>query len=217
MGGNIIHNGSGSLEMVRSEVTLGYAQYGAGIYSTAYTDLTNVTISYNDASVSGGGIYVTDGDFILLHTTIADNEAESGAGIYSDIFDMGDPLLVKGSIIARNRTPGGILANCVGGGDAHIASSGYNLTDGSFCSAPMTGDLAHTDARLGAYGEHGSANTTYTYALQYGSPAIDAADPSMGPAEDQRGISRPQPVGGVRDIGAYESNVNWWFLPLISK
>ncbi len=86
-----------------------------------------------------------------------------------------------------------------------------------FVPRPMMGDLAHTDPRLGAFGSHGSLNNTWTYALQLASPAIDAADPMGGPLVDQRGVSRPQPVGGVRDIGSYESNVGWWFLPVIMK
>jgi CSLREA domain-containing protein len=211
-GGNIVHEGTGNLYLIRSEVTLGSAAAGAGIYSFAYTVIENVTVSQNTSTLYGGGIYVGDGALETLHASIVDNIAPTGAGIYSI-----NTLTLKSSIIARNMTAGGVLANCVGGGSGYITSLGNNLTDGAACAAPMVSDLIHTDARLGGYGSYGSLNGTNTYALQLGSPAIDAADPGFYPAVDQRGISRPQPVGGVSDIGAYESNVDRWFLPFIKR
>jgi hypothetical protein len=212
IGGNIVHGGGGNLYLIRSEVSMGTATVGAGIHSEAYTVLENVTISQNVATDHGGGIDVSMGTLETLHVTIVDNTAPVGAGIYSM-----NSVRLKSSIIARNMTVGGVLANCVGGGSGYITSLGNNLTDGAACSAPMVSDLIHTDARLGAYGSHGSLNETNTYALRLGSPAIDAADPGFYPAVDQRGISRPQPVGGVSDIGAYESNVDRWFLPFIKR
>ena len=211
-GGNITHDGNGTIYLIRSEVTLGTAAVGAGIYSYANTILENVTVSQNTASDHGGGILVGKGTLSTLHATIVDNIAPMGAGIYSSA-----DVLLKSTIIARNTTDIGNLANCVGGGSANITSQGYNLTDGGACAAPMVTDLVHTDPRLGGYGSYGSLNDTNTYALQLGSPAIDAADPGFYPAVDQRGIGRPQPVGGVSDIGAYESNVDRWFLPFIKR
>ena len=45
---------------------------------------------------------------------------------------------------------------------------------------------------------------TKTYALLVGSPAIDKGDNALAPLADQRGVDRPQPAGGIVDIGAYE-------------
>jgi CSLREA domain-containing protein len=211
-GGNIVHDGNGTMYLIRSEVTLGTAAAGAGIFSYANTILENVTVSQNTASDHGGGILVGKDTLSTLHATIVDNIAPMGAGIYSSA-----DVLLKSTIIARNTTDTGNMANCVGGGSGNITSQGHNLTDGGACAAPMVTDLVHTDPRLGGYGSNGSLNGTNTYALQLGSPAIDAADPGFYPAVDQRGIGRPQPVGGVSDIGAYESNVDRWFLPFIRR
>ncbi len=212
-GGNIVHGSDGVFEIYSSEVSFGSAAVGAGLYTGGNTYLENMTFSQNTATSQGGAIYVGLGEVEIIHVTIADNTGELGAGIYS----AGDARL-KSSILSNNRTAAGSLTNCISLHPlTNITSLGYNLTDGSFCAAPMSGDLAHTDPLLGAFDRHGSLNGTWTYALQLASPAIDAADPAGGPLVDQRGVSRPQPVGGVRDIGAYESNVDRWFLPLIIR
>ncbi|MGA9397494.1 MAG: choice-of-anchor Q domain-containing protein [Anaerolineaceae bacterium] len=213
-GGNILHSGNGNLTLIRSEVSYGSAAVGAGIYADANTVLENVTVSHNTATDRGGGLDVSSlGQVYASYVSIVDNIAPSGAGIYSS-----NNMALVNSIIARNRTVAGVLANCLGAPD-HITSQDYNLTDGPVCGMPlMVHDMTYTDPRLGAYGYHGSLNNTNTYALQYHSPAIDAGYPGLCPALDQRGISRPFPVGGFCDIGAFESNFDWWgFLPLIKK
>jgi predicted outer membrane repeat protein len=212
-GGNIVHASDGVFEVYRSEVYSGIADTGAGFYSSGYSYLESITFSDNTATGNGGAIYIGLGEAEIIHNTIAENTGEMGAGIYS----AGDAH-IKSTILSNNRTAAGSLTNCVSSyPPTNITSLGYNITDGSSCAPPMLGDLPHTDPRLGSHAHHGGTNKTWTYALQLASPAIDAADPAGGPLLDQRGISRPQPVGGVRDIGAYESNVDRWFLPMIMK
>ena len=103
-----------------SESTLigGYACRGGGIAfsSSASTDLlaiTNSTIAFNGADVSGGGIYATGpGKVTLLSNTIANNSAASGS-VGSDqhvarfgggvAFDgLTGKLTATGNIIAEN-------------------------------------------------------------------------------------------------------------------
>lgn len=52
-------------------------------------------------------------------------------------------------------------------------------------------------------------------ALQIGSPAIDAGDDATCEAVDQRGVGRP--LGAHCDIGAYEAEVTYVYIPLIVK
>ena len=58
-----------------------------------------------------------------------------------------------------------------------------------------------TDPKLGTLGNYGGY--TQTIPILAGSSAIDAADDSVAPTTDQRGVSRPQ--GAHADIGAFES------------
>ena len=55
---------------------------------------------------------------------------------------------------------------------------------------------------LGSLADNGGP--TQTMAMQSNSPAINRVPPALSPATDQRGVPRPQPQGGLSDIGAYE-------------
>jgi hypothetical protein len=63
-----------------------------------------------------------------------------------------------------------------------------------------------TDRRLGPL--HDNGGPTFTHALLFGSPAIDAGDNSACPATDQRGFVRPMDGDddgtATCDIGAFE-------------
>lgn len=212
--GNILHDSDGVFEMIRSEVYGGSATIGAGMIVNGDTVIENVTFAGNVASTQGGAIFAGSGGTLeLLHVTIVDNIAPTGAGISS----AGD-VDIKGILLARNKTPGGLAANCSGGAHGFITSLGYNLSDVNACTFVQIGDLINIDPLLGEFGSHGSHNTTYAYALLPGSPAIDAADPMLGPIEDQRGSWRPVDGDGdgiaVRDIGAFEWHWDL-MLPLI--
>ena len=215
-GGNIQHGLSdGVLEVYQSTIEWGVATAGGGIYafeSNNYCE--NVTFSHNSAvngSQLGGAIHLYSASLELFHTTVVDNTGDYGAGIYNY-----GTLMMKSTIIAGNRSTAGGLSNCYH--DSAFTSAGFNLSDGSDCAlSSVVHDQFPVDPRLGSYGTHGSGSDTYSYALQHGSPAIDSADPVFYPPVDQRGVARPFPSGGVSDIGAFESNVSWWFLPLICR
>ena len=87
-------------------------------------------------------------------------------------------------------------------------SQGYNLDTDASCALHQPTDLPNVasttlglDAQLQDHG-----GPTLTLALLASSPAIDHIDTSVcpPPAQDQRGVQRPQPSGGRCDSGAFE-------------
>src|SRR5262249_42704880 len=82
-----------------------------------------------------------------------------------------------------------------------LVSLGHNLLS-DVPGVPLDPtDLTDTDPRLGPLADNGGP--TFTHALLFGSPAIDAGRPVRGVTTDQRGVPRPQ--GNAPDIGAFES------------
>ena len=179
------------------------------------TTLTNVTFAENEASQLGGAIMLALGDLELVQVTIAHNTADEGAGIYVETEEDFDGAYLRSTIVAFNNTSVDVPANCFG----DVYSLGYNLTN-TTCFTSGPGNIINTDPMLGSYGSHGSMNGTHTYALLPGSPAIDAADPTIGPTDDQRGRMRPwdgdQDGTAIADIGAFEFQLEL-FLPLILR
>jgi CSLREA domain-containing protein len=213
-GGAISSGGAGASLAVHASTI--HANTAGGVGGAIAADyavaLANVTISDNEASGSGGGLYL----FSHMHAsvnnaTIAGNTTlQSGGGaFFENTAFIGTPASVTSSILAGN-TAGVAGRDCSGD-----MASGYDLiANGESCLGPsaanhdIVGDLlSPVDAKLGALAENGGP--TPTHALLAGSPAIDAGNPAApgsggGACEgiDQRGTSRP---GGSRcDIGAFE-------------
>jgi CSLREA domain-containing protein len=170
--------------------------------------LTNSTISGNQANPGinappalGGGIFNLSGLINLINVTIAGNFAQTGGGVYA--------LSLTG-VNARNT----IIANNFGTSSpdfsGRLDSQGYNLlrTMPTQIVGNQTGNIYGQDPQLAPLANNGGA--TFTHALNTGSPAIDAADPSNFPPLDQRGLSRPADgdLDGLRraDIGSFERN-----------
>jgi CSLREA domain-containing protein len=169
---------------------------GGGIYSVganADVELVNSTLSRNVASpeagdARGGGLYVA-GAAIVENTTIAENSATEGAGLYdatgdSDIF---------GTLIAHNDGPECGDPQTVG--DINDIDS---LSDDTSCGFETHG----VDPRLAPLANNGGP--TDTHALYTGSPALDGADVEFCPEADQRLVTRPP---GDCDIGAFEGSI----------
>ena len=179
---------------------------GGGVYNGHDATFTNTTLSGNTADHRGGALYNSAsltigsttvplaGSASLSSTTIADNDATDGAGVFND---PGRPVTIVDSLLHRN-----VTANCSG----TITSAGHNLDSDSTCALRATGDLSGIDPLLGSLAANGGPTTTQAVAVH--SPAIDAGDPAACPATDQRGVARPQDgdLDGTAtcDIGAYE-------------
>lgn len=179
-----------------------------------------------------GGVFVRPGlvypggtapTLSIDNTTIAFNRvtnarpdvrAAGGVGVgpsfsftfYGNTYSYATEADVRNTIIARNTSN-------VGGPDVtgSFVSGGHNLigvltADASgFVASDLHGTAASPlDPKLRPLAYRGGP--TQTHALMPGSPAINAGDNAGAPATDQRGHTRI--LGGVIDIGAYESGVS---------
>ncbi len=226
--GGGIYN-SGTVTLTNSTVSDNSAASGGGIYNDAYdvVTLTNSTVSDNSAGELGGGIYNEDGGVTLTNSTVSGNSTEwGGGGIYNG---TGTSTLTSSTVAGNWATEeGGGIYNYAG--DLTLNNTIVALNDagsGSDLSGPHAShhSLVSVDPGFarnpspGADGEWGTADDSYgDLRLRATSPAIDAGDNSLLPADeydldgdddtseilpiDLAGSSRIK--GGVVDIGAYE-------------
>jgi hypothetical protein len=155
----------------------------------------------------GAGSVAISNSTIYLNWAPAGGEAGTGAGPPPPPGDpgadgegggtyfhaMGPTATVANTIYSTNPAP--INSNC--GGGAPITAVGANIAfpvPGGCPASFLTGN-----PQLGNLGDNGGP--TRTMALGPGSAALNTAGP-IGPATDQRGVSRPQ--GPRCDIGAFE-------------
>ncbi|HYU33220.1 MAG TPA: CSLREA domain-containing protein [Thermoanaerobaculia bacterium] len=204
-GGGIYSSGGGSsLTVAQSAVTgNSAATLGGGIALDGALTLTDSTISGNLAGTIGGGIYAfNNSDAEITNVTITANQAVFQAGgLFAESvpFQTTDRPVLRNTILAGNTAP--TDRDCGGA----PASAGHNILGvGGTCIDFTAGksDLVGTaatprDPKLGPLANNGG--TTPTHALLAGSPALGAAA-SCTPT-DQRGVDR---TAGTCDIGAFE-------------
>ncbi len=144
--------------------------YGGGIYlyfttsSTETVTISDTDISYNTATVDGGGIYVYDVDNTLTITgsTINYNEAETGSGggiyIYS-----GDVSISDQSTLSYNTA-------YLNGGAIYVSSSSTLTTNIVTISYNTAGNVYSSGLGGGIYSEGtlNLTNTTLAYNTAYG-------------------------------------------------
>ncbi|OQX23624.1 MAG: hypothetical protein BWK80_24915, partial [Desulfobacteraceae bacterium IS3] len=210
-GGAILNSETATINnsSIFGNYTTGNNSTGAGIFNdpSCSLTLTNCTVSGNAAAGSGngGGIFNAAGSLTVNNCTITGNTANSGSGVVN----AGGTANIKHTVIAGNTATSGTNPDV--GGD--FTSNGYNLigadTSDNSAFTPGNNDQAGTvvtplNPKLSALAANGGP--TKTHALQTGSPAIDAGDPSFsGLTTDQRGTGYARVVNGRIDIGAFES------------
>jgi CSLREA domain-containing protein len=188
--------------------------YGGGLVTDSQATLSASTFSGNTA-YHGGGI-LGAGTATLTFVTITDNTTfGDGGGVYA----IGS-FTMANTIVAGNTDMGGENPDCRGtvtSGDYNLLGIG-NSADCTFMS--QANDLVGTtaspiDPRLGDLGDNGGP--TWTHSLNLGSPAIDRIPMGVNGCsagnDDQRGEPRLPPC----DIGAYEANLEYVYLPLVLK
>ena len=203
-GGGIRISNSGTLNITRSTVSGNQATAtapaggGGGIYNgvAGTVNAENITVSGNTAGNQGGGIN-NNATVSVSSSTISGNTAAVGGG---GIFNGPTfTATLANSLVALNM--GGLSPDLLGTFTANSCLIGN--ADGSTISG-ANNQLGTTaipiNPLLGPLQNNGGP--TFTRALLAGSPAIDRGATAL--ATDQRGISRPQPLGGQPDIGAFE-------------
>jgi uncharacterized repeat protein (TIGR01451 family) len=196
---------STKLTVDASTIADNLAYNGGGIVNEApEAVIENSTIAGNRAGGLGfngeGGGVLGNETITLINDTIAGNECFAGPGCGGGIEGK---ATVKNTIVADNLSanekdeevgPG----NCAGG----ITDTGPNLESGSECKFEEHGGISDANPMLTQLANNGGP--TETMALEPGSPAIDHGTNEGCPQTDQRGAPRPQPPGGICDIGAVE-------------
>jgi beta-glucanase (GH16 family) len=176
---------------------------GGGIRSLGNVTLTNSTLSGNTSTAwYGGAAFHTDGVMELLNSTVTGNISNpSGpAALFVGTFTAaGATLRLTNSIVGGNNSAG-CFAGFFGSGSVVLSSGGHNVASDGTCNFTAAGDQAGVDALLSPLASNGGP--TATHMLLPGSPAIDAANPAVCPATDQRGVARPR--GAACDAGAVE-------------
>lgn len=193
------------ISIAESEIASNAGYEGAGFAADAGTvTITNSTIHLNQATYRGA-VRLVGSTASLVNVTITGNVAPNAAGIYGS-----SKVTVRNTLVAGNNptTPNDVLGT-------FAADSGYNLIgviDGSsnLAANSLYGTAgAPLDAQLGPFADHGGP--LFTYALQPGSPALDAGSQdyalAAGLVTDQRGSGFPRQAGLGVDIGAFEARL----------
>lgn len=178
-----------------------------------YTIRNSTVRGFSAEGIRSGGA----GNMILENVTFSTNEIDlrissSGSGIcthctFDGASDPSPEVLMEGfSFQIRNSVVGGHCTQSV-----PLLSGGGNLeSPGDTCGFSQSDDDASVaNPLLSGLGDFGGPTPTH-YPLA-GSLAIDAARASNCLASDQRGVGRPQGIGGLCDRGAVEVA---GFLPL---
>ncbi len=204
-GGAAAFDGAGTVSITKSFFGDNSALDNGGAIHVVDADIsvTNSTF-YNNQSLDsrGGAIHVEGGSMDIAFSSIVQNNAPMGPGLYYN-----ESTTIAATLIASNGGPTMVeIANVTG---AVLDSGGYNFigqaSDSTFSplGSDIVGDLdTPQDAHLDGFVDE--VVTLQTSSPAFGAiPENDCVDQDGQPVtEDQRGAQRP--VDGMCTIGAWE-------------
>ncbi len=191
--GGAIHSFGGTLFMTNSTLALNQVRGGSGAVNA-------VTNAGPRGDAHGGAISVVSNTAVLVHVTIAYNDAllgaagdtNTGTASGGGIVNGGSAFSLRASVVATNLT---------GNFSGDIVDLGYNLSSDNSVALTVSTSSTNIEPRLGTLTTNGGP--TKTIALRTGSPALDIVTTTGLPLVDQRGVARP--TGVIGDSGAFES------------
>jgi CSLREA domain-containing protein len=237
-GGGLAISGSGPVEITDSAIVDNHVtnNVGAGIVVGQDGDVTinRSLIARNSTSLNGGGLFLRHNDAgttgtttLIINTTIAQNTANDGSGIYAQrgVTDHPNVADLRGVTVARNTSTNGAMLT---GDPASGTNAGGVYTKLTLVADPLqgatcapgvdlvdTGDSVETSTACGFPTAHTSQGValgplednggpTDTMALGNGSQALDVG--TLFTENDQRGNGRTNSaLFGDPDAGAYEA------------
>ncbi len=214
-GGGILNVKGASVTLNNSSISENSAESGGGISNLGGITIVSSTLFNNSSTLNGGAINNT-GTLKITNGTLSGNKGYAGGAIYnhgsltlnsvtiSSNSIVGTPgvgigagLNNEASLDIQNTIIGGSTNGSDCGGSGTFSVSNVNLIEDGSCGASLSG-TSNLFALLNNGGD------TLTHALKTTSIAINTLSNGSCTALDQRGIDRPQPVGGSCDIGSYE-------------
>ena len=165
---------TGTVEAVNTTFSSNSAKEGGALYASLSAEavFTNVTVTANTGTTSGGGLANDSGTITLRNTIVAGNLSDTDADLQGAITSEGNNLI-------------GIIDTSTG------------ITDGTKNDQAGT-KSSPVEAGLTSLGDYGGS--TLVHSLTPGSLAIDQANDFWAPDTDQRGKARPLDGDGVGDV-----------------
>jgi CSLREA domain-containing protein len=201
----------GALKVARSLFADNVGQnLGGAISVVAATSVTvsNSTFRQNrgGGSFGGGAIFLEASQLPnLVNNTFSGNTAPGGGS--GAVGVLRSAATLTNNLFTANTGSGGAAANCATFSGGSLVDGGGNIADDSSCSFSTSQVKTAAEIKLDTLKDNGGP--AQTMALLQGSVAIDASGNcnSLTPSitTDQRGVLRPQPVGGPCDAGAFEA------------
>ncbi len=218
--------GGGALRLDNCVVSHNTADRGGGVFFNSALHVSN-TLFYSNTARAGGGV-LNYGDATLVNVTFSGNYASNnGAGLTNNRIITLTNCTFAGNAgaqaianyytatLANTLLADNLPANC----HRPVTSLGHNLDDGDSCGLSAAGDITNTQALLGPLRDNGGPS--WTHALLFSSPAIDAGSQAACPVVDQRGWDRPfdgdHDGAAVCDMGAYELHSWRTYLPVLRR
>jgi predicted outer membrane repeat protein len=190
-GGAFYNEGTAILRASAFDTNIAY--HGGAVHNLGQFTATNVSFSSNLATQNGANI-LNEGNLSLSFATLKAGSADRG----KSVSQTAGNTQIKNSILYDVA----VQENCdIGAGS--FQALGENIDNVGDCP----GISINMDPMLGSFSNNGGF--TPNFAISSTSIAFnlisDCSDVAAAPvAQDQRGVSRPQPSGSVCDAGAFE-------------